>query len=179
MSWSELIAQAPPRDPHQAFGDPAQARAALVGLLGEQTIANAVRAYVEGSPQAELARSLLELLAPPAAAEACRALLFDQADVPAPARQAACELLRVVADERALAWAEALIDDEDREVARLAMALVDRLLISGQVAPEQVDALVERAERSRDDGLREQARLTREELQRRRRGRPRAWSPLG
>src|ERR1041385_4743641 len=102
VNWDELRASL---RLEMINGEPAgsdAARRALELLLGEETLRQSVDYYVDVRPARELVRSVLWLLRPVSAMARCRELATPQNDIET--RRSAVELLRVVADERALPW---------------------------------------------------------------------------
>jgi hypothetical protein len=170
ICWNDLVALA---TQHAAsgdvFGDPTLARLVLAEQLGEQLLRDAVDTYTRGGNGTELARSLLALLAPAASALYCHTLASQSRDVEQ--RRAAVELLRVVADASALSWIEGYLEDEDSEIQRWGMAVLDALIWRGQVEPADVETILTRGELHPNPRVREQARWSREELARRARHR--------
>lgn len=176
MSWQALVDCAGGRpNPSLVFGDPALARQVLAEHLAG-AVDGAVTSYLDGDDHAELARSLLTLLRPPAAADRCFAT-FRDADVPLGRRQAAVDLLRVVADARALDWIGELLADPDGEIQRCGALVLEGLIRREQVELADADPLLEAAERHPNRAVHEAMHWLREELDRRRRHA--APDPLG
>lgn len=118
------------------------ARAAILELLGPETLQAAVDFYVSGQPGFELARSVLWLLHPWPAMERCYEI-FRSAQEPAD-RQSAVELLRVVADRRVLNWVSEFLDDSDETIQAWGIGIVDQLAWSRMIGAEEAQALVMR-----------------------------------
>src|SRR5262245_34932900 len=87
------------------------ARQAVVELLGEESMRNSVRYYVDYLRGFELARSVLWLLRPAVAREECYRIYKEDPDIDR--RRAAIELLRVVADRTTLPLVEEFLGDPD------------------------------------------------------------------
>lgn len=169
MSWDELVEACAGRpNPEPVFGDPALARAVLADHLGSVTAVAAVYAYVTGSEGAELARSLLGLLRPPSAAMACYEIYGD-ANQPIEHRRAAVELVRVVADARALPWVDEWLGDPDEEIQHWGASVLDRLVWEGVVELARAEPLIQRAEAHDNRRVRDRMLWLREELYRRKR----------
>jgi hypothetical protein len=134
-------------------------RRALEVIVGADALRAAVDHYVAGHPGGELARSVLALLRPWAAMERCLDVWRGNAD--AGSRRAAVELLRVVADRRALAWVTEFLRDPDEGVQTWGAGVVDQLLWSGQVDPEECGPLVEIMQGHPNEGVRRYAELIR------------------
>jgi hypothetical protein len=115
-------------------GGTALARAAIAWLIEPERLATAVDHYVSLNPGFELARSVLWLLHPWAAMVRCREIATSDVDVNR--RRSAVELLRVVADGRALPWVQDFLADPDEETQVWAIGIVDQLLFSRLIEPE-------------------------------------------
>jgi hypothetical protein len=116
------------------------ARDALAIILGPTVFRSAVDVYVRRDRGAELARSVLWLLHPWAAMERCYSIFRESEDLAE--RRSAVELLRVVADRRALPWVSELIRDSDLEIQAWAIGLVDQLASAQLIAPEEAAAIL-------------------------------------
>jgi hypothetical protein len=90
------------------------ARAALEEIAGPEVYRSAVDHYVSGAAGGELARSVLWHVHPWSAMQRCHELYETSADLFI--RRRAVELLRVVADRRALPWIAAYLADPDPEI---------------------------------------------------------------
>jgi len=132
-------------------------RRALELILGADALRAAVDYYVAALPGAELARSVLALLRPLPAMERCLEVWRGDADPDA--RRAAVELLRVVADRRALAWVGEFLRDRDDGVQTWGAGVVDQLLWSGQVDAEDCAPLMEAMQTHPNEGVRRYAEL--------------------
>ena len=139
-----------------------EAQAALIALLGPRQLEHAVDHYVDFRRGCELARSVLWLLRPPAAMEHCMRIYREDPDLER--RRAAVELLRVVADARALRWIDDFLSDPDGGIQNWGIGVLDQLVYSDLVAHEgpAVEALLVRAEAHESAYVREQARFIRE-----------------
>jgi len=62
-------------------------------------------------------------------------------------RRNAVELLRVVADRRALPWVSDFLDDTDFQVQSWGVGVLGQLLWSELIEPEEAEELLERAAR--------------------------------
>lgn len=83
--------------------------AALELMIGEEAIHQAMDYYVAWKPEAELARNVLWRLRPWSVMQRCYEIYHFSADIEQ--RGVAIDLLRVVADERALDWIEEFLAD--------------------------------------------------------------------
>lgn len=140
------------------------AREALEVLLGEDNLREAVDYYVAGGPGGELARSVLWLIQPWAAMERCYDIYKSGRDVGS--RRMAVELLRVVADERALGWVEEFLGDEDAGIQAWGAGVLDQLISSGRVEAGDVEGLILKAESHANPAVRERAEFIRENMRR-------------
>jgi hypothetical protein len=156
-----LRSEMPERD---AAGDDA-ARRALELLLGEQTLRQSVDYYAELRPARELVRSVLWVLRPWSAMVRCYELAQSPNDIET--RRSAVELLRAVADRRALPWISEFLDDPDSQIQLWGIGIVDQLLFSDLVEPGEAEELLKRAEHHENSAVREQAESTRGYLRRR------------
>ena len=90
------------------------ARLALEQVVGEAEMRATVDHYVSGLPGSEHARSVLWLLRPASAIARCREISTVATD--SEQRRSAVELLRVVADRRALPWVRGYLDEDDEMI---------------------------------------------------------------
>jgi len=136
-------------------GSDGLARVAIEKILGEDEFRAAVDHYVAGRRGSELARSVLRLLRPGSAMQRCREISTQSTDPDG--RRAAVELLRVVADRRALPWVSDYLDDSDEVVQQWGIRIVDQLLFSDLIEPEDAEPLLRRAEDHPNAEVRAQA----------------------
>jgi hypothetical protein len=122
------------------YGSSTMARAAVELLLGPELIRSAVDHYVSGAPGSELARHVLWLLHPWSAMERCHEIYLTSPDLDD--RRAAVELLRVVADRRALPWVAIYLSDPDEIIQAWAAGIVDQLLFSSLIEEEECAELL-------------------------------------
>jgi len=140
-------------------------RRALELVLGPDTLRAAVDYYVAGRPGGELARSVLALLRPGPAMDRCLELWRGHPDPVV--RRAAVELLRVVADRRALGWVADFLRDADEGVQTWGAGVVDQLLWSGLAEADECGPLLEAMGGHANEGVRRYADLIRDHLARR------------
>lgn len=124
-------------------------------LLGSGRLADAVDYYVSRQPGSELARSVLWLIRPWHAMLRCRELFASSSDLSV--RRSAVELLRVVADARALPWIIDFLADPDAEIQLWGVGVLDQLVFSRLVEPSNCTQLLELALRHSNAGVRERA----------------------
>jgi hypothetical protein len=141
------------------------ARKALEEILGSSVWRNAVDHYVADKPGYELARSVLWLIHPWAAMERCYEIYRTSQDTET--RRNAVALLRVVADRRALSWVDEFLNDSDPGVQNWGAGMVDQLLWSELVEPEECQELLEKMKQHPNEHLRETATWIESFLQKR------------
>src|SRR5262252_8373103 len=111
INWDEIATALRREMPDRVPAGSDAARRALEMILGEEALRAAVDYYVAQRSASELVRSVLWLLRPWSAMVRCRELaaLSNETET----RRSAVELLRVVADRRALPWVSEFLDDKD------------------------------------------------------------------
>jgi len=112
---------------HRESGGTNIACNALVEIVGDTALRDAVDFYVSGRPGFEVARSVLWLLRPPVAMERCREIYRTSDDDQQAAD--AINLLQVVADRRVLEWIPEFLASENVSVRLWGLGIVDQLLI--------------------------------------------------
>jgi hypothetical protein len=110
------------------------ARQALIDLLGEEALLSAVEHYLAFEPGAEVARSVLWELRPPVAMDRCLAVFRADPDIERV--RAAVQLLKWVADARAIEWYPEFAAHEDVGVRIWAVGVIDQLWMIGEIEPE-------------------------------------------
>lgn len=142
----------------------AEARKAIELLLGEDNLRKSVDYYISGGPGSELARSVLWLIRPWSAMSYCHEVYKSGRTLEA--RRMAVELLRVVADERALSWVAEFLGDADSGIQTWGIEVLEQLISSGSVEGEDAEQLLAEAEAHPNIHVRERAELIRENLSR-------------
>jgi hypothetical protein len=104
------------------------AREAIEIILGKENLKEAVRYYVAYKPGRELLRGVLWQLHPYSAMEECYKIFQESENIEE--KRDAVELLRVVADERALKWIPEFLEHEDSGVQNWGIGIVDQLVFS-------------------------------------------------
>ena len=153
-------------------GEPAgddAARRALELILGEEILRESVDYYVALRPARELVRSVLWLLRPWSAMIRCRELSQRPNEIET--RRRAVELLRAVADGRALPWVSEFLDDEDAGIQAWGIGVLDQLLWSELVEPEEAEEVLERSARHENGAVRDRVEFIRSYLRDRRESR--------
>lgn len=117
---------------------------AIERLLGGDDVAlSAVGAYVTGDVEGEVARSVLRVLRSPAAMDECWRIY--RTSECADDRETAIELLRSIADRRALPWYEEVFQSGDLPSARRwACSGVAQLGYTESITDEQLQSWIER-----------------------------------
>jgi hypothetical protein len=118
------------------------AQRALDQIVGTAEWRAAVDHYVADRPGGQLARSVMWLVHPWPAMQRCHEIFCSDDDPEN--RSTAVELLRVVADRRALPWIEQYLDDANSGVQTCAAGIVDQLLWSNLVEPEECIELLKK-----------------------------------
>ena len=139
----------------------AATRGALERILGTDALRASVDDYVAARPGSELARSVLRLLHPPSAMERCHEIYLTATDVED--RRCAVELLRVVADDRVLAWAPIYLADPDPLVQVWAIGIVEQLRYARLADDEACASVVAIGEAHPNESVRESAQAMRQE----------------
>lgn len=159
IHWTELahsleIVQARPEPGQRVLiGGDQYARRALELILGERNIRAAVDAYIGFDDGAELARSVLWLLHPWSAMQRCHEIYQSGSEIEH--RRRAIELLRVVADRRALLWIRQYLDDPDSVIRMWGVGIIDQLLFSSLIDPDECSELLTYARQHMDPLIRE------------------------
>jgi len=135
------------------------ARRALEMILGEKTLRDSVDYYVERRAAGELARSVLWLLRPWSAMSRCHELA--QLPNAIETRRSAVELLRVVADDRALPWVSDFLEDQDAQIQSWGIGVLDQLLWSELIEPADGEELLERGAQHGNPAVRDQVEFIR------------------
>jgi len=141
-------------EPNAELGSSAMARAALEEIVGPQALRDAVDHYVARAPGAELARSVLWQLHPWSAMQRCHEIFLTSPDLEA--RRTAIELLRVVADGRALPWIAQYLADPDPRIQFWGAGILDQLLFSSLVELDDCTSLLDAMAVHENEKIREQ-----------------------
>jgi hypothetical protein len=156
IEWHALAQRV---DPHQMFSPSVQAGRAISSLLGDDALIDAVDCCTANRPGALLARHVLEHLRPERAMFRCRELIQVSAD--AAVRENASELLRDLADARALAWIPSFLADPQPGVQFWGFLVVDQLLYRRYISLEDAEPVLAAAAASVNEEVREQAAAVR------------------
>lgn len=142
-----------PIDADRNSGGDHIARRAIAHLLGDEALRRSVDWYVDGRPAAEHARSVLWLLHPPAARDRCVEIYRDDPDVER--RRMAVELLRVVATGEDLPLVGEFLADPDASVQNWGIGMLDQLVWSRLVDPDEVEPYLRAAAEHPNEYVRE------------------------
>lgn len=132
------------------------ARRAIEVLIGENNLRDAVDYYISGQPGCELVRHILWQLHSWTAMEYCYEI-YRSTSRDLDSRRMAIELLRVVGDRRALIWIDEFLEDGDEYIQRYGIDLLDRLLSSDLIYPENARNLLAKSMNHRNSYVREKA----------------------
>ena len=127
IDWANLASQMKRLDPSSNAAGSEDARKALEQIIGAEVLRASVDHYLTSGPGSELARSVLWLLRPWSAMSYCYEIFRKSQDPDA--RWIAVELLRVVADRRALPWIPEFLADTDPRVQTWGIGVLDQLVL--------------------------------------------------
>ncbi len=167
VDWHALAHKLDTLYPDGEKGGSDLGRQALELIVGVDALRSAVDYYIAGDPGSQLAHSVLAFLQPSSAMERC--LEIARSDADADSRRLAVGLLQVVADRRGIGWAAEFLRDEDEGVQARGAAIVDQLLWTYRVEPEDCDRILEAMEGHPSAGVRRAAALLRDTMTSRRR----------
>ncbi|HEX8474381.1 MAG TPA: hypothetical protein VF666_10140 [Pyrinomonadaceae bacterium] len=128
-------------------------RRAIEVLLGEENMRAAVDYYISGEAGSELARDVLKTVRPWSAMKRCYEIYGADGEIVR--RRLAVELLRAVADERAVVWVGEFLEDTDDEIQMWGAGILEQLADEGRVAVEDVGELLEKARHHANPAVRE------------------------
>ncbi|MCA1626477.1 MAG: hypothetical protein LC742_00715, partial [Acidobacteria bacterium] len=114
VDWKTLAEQLGTLRDNGEVGDASYARRAIEILLGEEILRQAVDYYISGEPGSELARFVLWQIHPWSAMKHCYHIYKSDAEIEK--RRLAVELLRVVADRRAMGWITEFLEEADPQI---------------------------------------------------------------
>lgn len=140
------------------------AREALEIVIGEPAIRATVDHHITRAPGSALAMTVLQLLRPWTAMAYCHEIW--RSSRPIEERRSAVQLLRMVADHRALNWVGGFLDDGDGAIQCWGIGVLDQLLWSGLVPAEDAEPLLVRAENHSNPVVRDKAEWIRGFLRR-------------
>ncbi len=159
VNWGELATKLGLLTESGEHGSSVAARCALEIIIGEDTLRAAVDHYIAGRCGSELARQVLWQLRPWSAMKYCYDIFNSSRSLTD--RRMAVELVRVVADQRALPWVAEFLENEDADIQAWGVGLLDQLLWSQLVHPEEAEDLLRQAGQHANPAVREQAEFIR------------------
>lgn len=159
ISWKTLAEHLGTLRDDGEVGGSNYARQAIEVLIGEESLRQAVEYYIAGEPGSELARAVLWEIQPWSAMEHCYDIYKSDSDIGK--RRMAVELLRVVADRRAIGWITEFLDDKDQEIQMWGMGLLDQLVSSGSISELEAEELLEKVDTHANPSIREIAKSVR------------------
>ena len=162
IDWQKLSAELGLLTADGEAGGSNDARRALELIIGEDALRASVDHYVAYRRGYELARSVLSQLRPWCAMSYCYEIFKGPQELPA--RRAAIELLRLVADRRALPWIPEFLHDSDPDIQAWGIGVLDQLLYSELIWPDEAEELIETAELHQNNLVREGAERIRRYL---------------
>jgi hypothetical protein len=162
IDWEKLAAELGPLTADGESGGSGQARRALEFIVGEDALRASVDHYIADHRGFELARSVLWQLRPWSAMRYCYEIFKGSSRLAA--RRAAVELLLVIGDRRALPWIPEFLDDNDPDIQKCGIGLLDQFLFFELTRPEEAEVLLKMAEQHHSDRAREEAERIRRDL---------------
>lgn len=162
INWERLARELGTLQEDGETGSTALAKQAIERLLGRENIRDAVDYYVSGRRGSELVRSILQEVQPWSAMEYCNELFSTSQDLEV--RRSAVELLRVAADRRALGWIESYLRDPDESIQGWGIGVLDQLLFSERIQPDDAIELLKIAVDHPSPGVRKSASSIKEYL---------------
>lgn len=138
------------------------AQRAIEILIGEENLREAVDYYIDGKPESELARFVLRQFHPWSAMEYCYEIY--KTDQNPERRMFAVELLRSVADKRALKWVTEFLGDENPQIQVLGVGILDYLNLKSLIILEDIEEILLKADKHLNPGVREMAQMIREQI---------------
>jgi hypothetical protein len=162
IDWAKLAGELELKAPFgEYYCGREDSQRALELIIGEDTLRGAVNYYVRANTGvntqtgSELARSVLWQLRPWSAM--CRCYEIFKGPNSVETRRAAIELLRVVADRRTLPWISEFLQDDDAIIQAWGIGVLDQLLFSELVEPEEAEDILRTAEQHISESVRERA----------------------
>ena len=131
------------------------ARRALELIVGEDALRASVDYYLAGRRGSELARFVLWQIHPWSAMSYCYEIFKAHGEIEI--RRMAVELLRAVADRRALPWVSEFLEDEDALIQVWGVGVLDQMLYKYLIEPEEAEDLLRKAEQHGNEAVRDRA----------------------
>ncbi|MBL8152019.1 MAG: hypothetical protein JNN15_19030 [Blastocatellia bacterium] len=165
INWELLASQMSTLRENGGSGSSRHAQRAIEMLLGEDNIKQAVEYYITGKPGSELVRSVLSHIRPWSAMKHCYDIY--KSDINIENKRVAIELLRVIADNRALEWIPEFLEDQDPDIQNWGLGVLDQLLWLRLVTPEEADRYLQIAEKHKSFHVREKLEFIKAYLKKR------------
>lgn len=143
IDWQQLAQQIGTLTKEGEAASSDYARQALELILGEENLKLAVEHYVAWKPGHELIRAVLWQLHPWSAMQHCYRIYKTDAVILN--RKSALQLLIVVGDRRSLPWVSEFLDDPDTDIQIYGIRLLDQLLFSQLIFPDEAEELLFKA----------------------------------
>ena len=159
IDWEQLATSLGLLNDKGESGSSDAARRALGMIVGEAALRSAVDHYIAFHRGFELARQVLCQIHPWSAMSYCYEIF--KSSRPIEDRRSAVELLRVVADRRALPWVAEFLANEDAEIQAWGVGVLDQLLWSELIDPAEAKKLLRAAERHGNEAVRDKAAFIR------------------
>lgn len=155
-NWANIAREIGCIDEHgQESSSSDKAHEAIEILLGKDFLKEAVRYYVSGGAGSELLRGVLWQLHPYSSMEECYRIFKTEEDVQT--KRDAVELLRVVADRRALKWVPEFLAHEDQGIQNWGIGVIDQLIFSELCDGDEVSSIIQTAKQHENEHVREKA----------------------
>ena len=164
LDWTKIAKSIGVTDNSGSFD---AAKLAIEEIIGKQRLRDMVDHYIKGGPHSELVRNVLWYLHPQSAMDRCYEVYKRDDDLEN--RRSAIELLRVVADHRAIKWIREFLDDPDDGIQNWGVCMLDQLLFGAGVDPdfEGIPALLSYSKNHKSTYVRETYQQITEHLKQR------------
>ena len=154
VDWKEIASKVGSLQPDGSqISSTRHAQDALEVILGKEFIHQAVDYYVSAQPGSELARSVLWRLKSWTAMQRCHEIY--EAESEPNEKASAIELLRVCSDHRVLPWISRYLTDEDESIQLWGAGVVDQLIWSELVEPDDCQSLLAKMKTHSNENVRE------------------------
>jgi len=154
--WEEIAKSLGAISSSGEIGSSHLANEALELILGKDNLQQAVHYYIQQKPGSELLRHLLWQIRPFSAMEECYKVFVTSNDVED--KITAVELLRVIADNRALPWVKEFLTSDIEGVQNWGIGIIDQLLFSRLCNHEDVSDILRDAVKHNNEYVRKQAK---------------------
>lgn len=159
IDWTKLAIEIGSISASGEYGGTSFANSALEEIIGEQNIINGVKHIIEGRPGSELVMNVLQQISSLKALE----IAYEEYKTSSGTEAAAAVwLIMHICHPRSKEWIEEFFLDSN--VAVWGVGVLDQLLWSRSIEPEEVEHLVALAEQHEIENVREQAAFIRQYL---------------